>query len=239
MITLKVSWHKWETMSLLPLPPWQAKARALCSKGSSGSCHGHGLWCQKWIKWPMAEHAACFIFLPMYGVWKVIFPASRFQVFLLQIDTSSGDCSTMHGWSLKTLLSPEANLLHNSGSRKMTPLADSGDFGVEETTNHAWKQHDCPLHILKQRDITEQKNQKANKKLTEECAGQGKYHSYWTGTSIPAPGLTTRLHLQPKRGDIFKSKRFWTILRHRCHENTRHDSKISKYCLKQRFCSLE
>lgn len=98
-----------------------------------------------------------------------IFPASRFQVLLLQTDTYSGDCSTMHGWSLKTLLSPEENLLHNSGSRKMTQLADSGDFGVEEMTNHAWKHRDRSWNILKQGDITEQKHERQQEMHRRVC----------------------------------------------------------------------
>lgn len=59
----------------------------------------------------------------------------------------------------------------------MTQLLDSGDSGAEETTNHAWKHRDRSLHLLKQGDITEQ-NWKANKRLAEQSAGQGKDHSY-------------------------------------------------------------
>lgn len=169
MITWKVSWLRRDIRIMFLVPLLADGSQSLwCSKSSSGSCpclwaQWNGLWCQTRAKWPIAECAACFIILPVSRCLKstmikftFIFPASRFQVLLLQTDTYSGDCSTMHGWSLKTLLSPEANLLHNSGSRKMTQLSDSGDFGVEETTNHAWKHHDRSLHLLKQGGVTEQ-----------------------------------------------------------------------------------
>lgn len=49
----------------------------------------------------------------------------------------------------------------------MTQLEDSGDFGVEETTNHAWKHCDRSLKILKQGDITEQKTKKPTRDSLE------------------------------------------------------------------------
>lgn len=117
----------------------------------------------------------------------------------------------MHSWSLKTLLSPEANLLHNSGSRKMTQLADSGDFGVEEMTNHAWKHRDRSLHVLKQGGITEQKLKSQQETYWRVCST--------TKSTTVTKQVPALLHLAWRQGcisspnEILKSKEILNYLK--------------------------
>ena len=120
--------------------------KAAVAHAQSLSAQPNGLRCQTSAKRAMAECAACFIVSNMSrgsksAVMKFtfIFTTCRFQVLLFpnwqnEQDSHSGDCSTIHGWSLKTICHLWVMLLAQvCASRKMTQLADSGDFGVEET----------------------------------------------------------------------------------------------------------
>lgn len=127
---------------------WKSQCYLLKAAIAHAQCltQWNGLPCQTSAKQAVAECTACFTVFHTSRDSKsavikftFIFTTSRFQVLLFpnwqnEQDSHSRDCSTAHGWSLQTIchlwVMPLAQVYT---SRKMTQLADSGDFGVEET----------------------------------------------------------------------------------------------------------
>lgn len=123
----------------------------------------------------LAEHAACSIVLHMSSGSKstvmkftFTFTATRLQVILFPNRQNEQDshCSTMHGRSLKTTcrlwVMPLAPIC---ASRKMTQLADSGDFGVEETNKSCMQNLWLVFAPFKAGRLSQNKDRKANKRL--------------------------------------------------------------------------
>lgn len=71
IIPLKVSWLKQDTMFLLPVfGRWKPECCVPKAAVAHTMTMGYGV--KTRVKRPMTEHAAYFILLPRYGIWKAL-----------------------------------------------------------------------------------------------------------------------------------------------------------------------